>query len=77
LQRSLIKIAQPNLHGSPYRTAAAAQPPIDVSSDEERSERDMRIMRLEVYSNRRKLTNPNSRYIQKLKAKIDNEDRLV
>jgi len=33
-------------------------------------------MRLEVFNNKKKSTNPNSKYIQKLKAKIDNEDRL-
>lgn len=38
--------------------------------------KDTRIMRLEVFNHKKKSTNPNSKYIQKLKAKIDNEDRL-
>lgn len=33
-------------------------------------------MRLEVFDNRKKSTNPNSQYIQKLKAKIESEDRM-
>lgn len=37
---------------------------------------DTRIIRLEVASSRKKHNNPNSQYVQKLKARIENEDRL-
>lgn len=77
LQRSLIKTAAPNYH-SPSRgqPVKREETPSSEGSRNGSDLKDTRILRLEVFNNKKKSTNPNSKYIQKLKAKIDNEDRL-